>query len=362
MTIRYSDWRRGLLGVLLLAAPPLLVNILGALLGWWDFQRTLGLIAIVWLVVFSIYLTLTTRLYLRPSIDGNKYLQANNLKAAEAAFERQIDLLRRHPWVDRLRLVLFADTTRYSVSETTWLNLAYVYMQRGDIKKARRAYEQALRVNPTNGAALAGLNFIRTFSGEKPLPFGHDVPVGQIADTRHRQMLFLVRVAMVSAVIIPLNQRLTPRVATLIRGSTLTALLAEIAVTALAIFLVTALYQMAMARLLRPAYFRALRLLRRGQFREAMAMLEAHLQALERSPVLERRRWLVLDFHSTGYAVRALHALAFAAIQAGDREAALAAYERLQRAAPADPTVARDAALARSLMEQKERQTARRRR
>ncbi len=356
MIIRYSDWRRGLLGVLLLAAPPLLVDILGALLGWWDFQRTLGLIAIVWLVVFSIYLTLTTRLYLRPSIDGNKYLQANNLKAAEAAFERQIDLLRRHPWVDRLRLVLFADTTRYSVSETTWLNLAYVYMQRGDIKKARRAYEQALRVNPTNGAALAGLNFIRTFSGEKPLPFGHDVPAGQIADTRHRQMLFLVRVAMVSAVIIPLNQRLTPRVAMLTRGSTLTALLAEIAVTALAIFLVTALYQMAMVRLLRPAYFRALRLLRRGQFREAMATLEAHLQALE------RRRWLVLDFHSSGYAVRALHALAFAAIQAGDREAALAAYERLQRAAPADPTVARDAALARSLMEQKERQATKRRR
>lgn len=362
MIIRYGDWRRGLLGVLLLVTPPLLIDALGALVGWWDFQRALGMIGLVWLGMLFFYLIFTTRLYLRPSMEGSKHLQANDLKAAEAAFERQIDLLKRHPWVDRLRLVLFADTTRYSVSETTWLNLAYVYMQRGDIKKARRAYEQALRINPANGAALAGLNFIRTFSGERPLPFGRDVPVGQIADARQRQMLFMVRVAMAAAVLIPVHQRLALRIATLPSGSILTVVLVEIVAITLVIFLFTALYQMAAARLLRPAYFRALRLLRQGQFREAMAVLEAHLQALERSPALERRRWLALDFHSAGYAARALHALAFAAIQAGEREAALAAYERLQQVAPADPAVARDAALARSLMEQKERQAAKRRR
>ncbi len=351
MTIRYGDWRRGLLGVLLLAAPPLLIDAVGALARWWAFPRALGTIALVWLVVFFVYLIFTTRLYLRPSMEGTKHLQANDLAAAEAAFERQIAILKRHPLVDRLRLVLFADTSCYSISETMWLNLAYVYMTRRDIKKGRRAYERALEINPANGVALAGLNFIRTFSGERPLPFGHDVPVGQIADARHRQMLFMVRLALVAAILIPFNTRL----ATLTSSPNLIAILLQIALIALIVFLATMLYQMAAARLLRPGYFQALRLLRRGKFRAAMEVLERHLQALERLPHIERWRWLALDFYSEGYTLRALQALAFAAIQAGDGEAALAAYERLRQIDPSHPTLARDLALAHDLMERKGR-------
>lgn len=355
MTIHYGDWRRGLWGVLLLAVPPLLIDAIGVLAGWWNFQRALGLIVLTWLAAFFIYLILTTRLYLRPSMQGTRHLQANDLAAAEAAFERQIAILKRRPFVDRLRLVLFADISRYNISETMWLNLAYVYLARRDIKKGRRAYERALAINPTNGAALAGLNFIRTFSGEQPLPFGHDVPVGQIADARHRQILFMVRLALVAAILIPFNTRRALRIAMPSSGSDLMTTLIQIALIALIVFLITMLYQVAAAHLLRPGYFQALRLMRRGHFRAAMETLEGHLQALERSPRLERWRWLALDFYSEGYMMRTLHALAFAAVQAGDREAALAAYERLRQADPSNPTLARDLALAHDLMERKER-------
>ncbi len=82
-------------------------------------------------------------------------------------FQKSYDDLNKRSWIDKYRCLTLFSSSKLSYREMALCNMAFCYSQIGEGQKARAYYELALKTNPQNGLAIAGLNMLNSINSPK---------------------------------------------------------------------------------------------------------------------------------------------------------------------------------------------------
>lgn len=92
--------------------------------------------------------------------DGIALIKQSKFKDAIPVIQESIEFYDKRSWIDKYRFVLLISSSKKSIKETSICNLAYCYLQVGEVQKSKRIYEEVLINNPDNANARAMLNTI----------------------------------------------------------------------------------------------------------------------------------------------------------------------------------------------------------
>ena len=94
---------------------------------------------------FFIYflLTLLARWIFFPNVlyDGIKLIREAKFQEAIPVVQQTIDYYKKKSWVDKYRFWLLISSAKRSIAESSTCNLAYCYLQIGQVKRAKEIYE-----------------------------------------------------------------------------------------------------------------------------------------------------------------------------------------------------------------------------
>ena len=121
-------------------------------------------------IAFFIYflLTLLTRWLFFPNAlyKGIKLIREAKFHEAIPIVQQTIDYYLKKPWIDKYRFWLLISSAKRSITESSTCNLAYCYLQIGQVKQSKEIYENLLRQYPGNINAKSMLNTINLISKE----------------------------------------------------------------------------------------------------------------------------------------------------------------------------------------------------
>jgi tetratricopeptide (TPR) repeat protein len=107
-----------------------------------------------------------TRLVLKDYYQGSKLYRKHQYREGIQAFQKQIDLFEKRPWLNNRRR-LFKRANHISYLEWTLLWMAYGYVQLGEGDQLIPIYRRVLDVNPDNDAAKTNIKFVNLFRGDE---------------------------------------------------------------------------------------------------------------------------------------------------------------------------------------------------
>jgi len=121
-------------------------------------------------IAFFIYLLLTllARWLFFPNVlyEGIKLIREAKFQEAIPVVQQTIDYYSKKPWIDKYRFWLLISSAKRTITESSTCNLAYCYLQIGQVKRAKEIYEDVLRQHPENINAKSMLNTINLVSKE----------------------------------------------------------------------------------------------------------------------------------------------------------------------------------------------------
>jgi len=97
---------------------------------------------------------------------GMKLLKEAKFEQAIPFFQKTIDFYTKYSWVDRFRFLLLISSSRKTIRESSISNLAYCYLQIGDVERAKKIYMNLLEQYPLNNNAISMLNTINLVSND----------------------------------------------------------------------------------------------------------------------------------------------------------------------------------------------------
>jgi len=119
-------------------------------------------------IAFFIYLflTLLARWLFFPNVlyEGIKLIREAKFQEAIPVVQQTIDYYSKKPWIDKYRFWLLISSAKRTITESSTCNLAYCYLQIGQVKRAKEIYEDVLRQYPENVNAKSMLNTINLVS------------------------------------------------------------------------------------------------------------------------------------------------------------------------------------------------------
>ena len=119
-------------------------------------------------IAFFIYflLTLLARWLFFPNAlyEGIKLIREAKFQEAIPVLQQTIDYYLQNSWIDKYRFWLLISSAKRSITESSICNLAYCYLQTGQVKQAKEIYENVLRQYPENINAKGMLTTINLIS------------------------------------------------------------------------------------------------------------------------------------------------------------------------------------------------------
>lgn len=91
---------------------------------------------------------------------GISLVKRQQFEAAIPCFQRSLEFLDRHSWIDDYRSVAMMSAAAMSYREMALANIAFCYSQIGEGAKSRHYYEKCLERSPQNGVATAALRMM----------------------------------------------------------------------------------------------------------------------------------------------------------------------------------------------------------
>jgi len=121
-----------------------------------------------WLIALFVYfmLRLLSKFLFFPNaiFEGIKRIKDEQFEQAIPFFEETINYYTKNRWIDTFRFFLLLSSAKSSIRESSLCNLAYCYLQTGDIQKAKEIYQNVLFEYPENINAKSMLNTINLIS------------------------------------------------------------------------------------------------------------------------------------------------------------------------------------------------------
>jgi tetratricopeptide (TPR) repeat protein len=113
-------------------------------------------------VIVYLILTYIARWLFYPSFvhAGIKHIKEGKFEQAIPFIQKTINYYKGHPWIDKFRFLLLISSAKSTILESSVCNLAYCYLQTGQVEKSTELYQNILRQNPENINARAMLNTI----------------------------------------------------------------------------------------------------------------------------------------------------------------------------------------------------------
>jgi tetratricopeptide (TPR) repeat protein len=152
---------------LMLFAPAPVMMILSYFVHWDnDGYAVLFLIMFVCFLLISFLFDLCRfmigHLLLADLYRGRKLARAGKFEESIRAFEEQIIVLDRSPWIDQYRGFVLLSPLTYSYREWLQISLGDVYFQTGNIQQYIECYQKCLRLNRNNAFARAAIDGVNT--------------------------------------------------------------------------------------------------------------------------------------------------------------------------------------------------------
>ncbi|KAA9038542.1 tetratricopeptide repeat protein [Ginsengibacter hankyongi] len=126
-----------------------------------------------WLIALFVYymLRLLCKFLFFPNaiFEGVKRIKQEQFEQAIPFFEETISYYTKNRWIDTFRFFLLLSSAKSSIMESCLCNLAYCYLQTGDIQKAKEIYQNVLFEYPENINAKSMLNTINLISANVSL-------------------------------------------------------------------------------------------------------------------------------------------------------------------------------------------------
>ncbi len=123
------------------------------------------------LIAFFAYfmLTLLARWLFFPNAlyEGITLIKQAKFQEAIPVIQVTIDYYTKHSWIDKFRFLLLISSAKRTIRESSICNLAYCYLQTGNIQKAKEIYHDVLLQYPENINAKSMLNTINLISLDK---------------------------------------------------------------------------------------------------------------------------------------------------------------------------------------------------
>jgi tetratricopeptide (TPR) repeat protein len=99
-----------------------------------------------------------------------KAYQAENFQDVISHFKANYEFFSAHPWLDKLRWLIFGVSSPNPYRIIALCNMAYCYTQIGDGRRAIELYERALDEMPDCKLARASLKMLRSVSPRPETP------------------------------------------------------------------------------------------------------------------------------------------------------------------------------------------------
>jgi tetratricopeptide (TPR) repeat protein len=123
------------------------------------------------LIAFLAYymLTLLAKFLFFPNAlyEGVNLIKQAKFQEAIPFLQDTINYYTKYSWIDKFRFILLISSAKRTIRESSICNLAYCYLQIGQIQKAKEIYQDVLRQYPENINAQNTLNTIHLISQEK---------------------------------------------------------------------------------------------------------------------------------------------------------------------------------------------------
>ncbi len=87
-------------------------------------------------------------------------MSAERFPEAITAFQKSVEFIIRHHWIDKYRWAVLLSPSSMSYHEMGLSNIAFSYSQLGDGKMARHFYQECLKVNPHSNLAKCSLKML----------------------------------------------------------------------------------------------------------------------------------------------------------------------------------------------------------
>jgi tetratricopeptide (TPR) repeat protein len=123
------------------------------------------------LMAFCIYFLITLLakcLFLPNSLyQSIKFIKEAKFDEAIPPTEQTIEYYTKHSWIDKFRFHLLISSSKRTIRESSICNLAYCYLQTGNVQRAKEIYQDVLRQYPENINAKTVLNTITLIQNDK---------------------------------------------------------------------------------------------------------------------------------------------------------------------------------------------------
>jgi len=313
----HRSWWRMWLAYFIVWVPTLAVG------GWIVFIQGWRPLSASWLVnlavmsfVISVLVRLTVgliaRRILRQAVKAHRLLSQQKYPEALAELHEYLAFLEKHPYLDRWRTLLFLDSGKHGIRESTWITIAFAHMRNGDLEKGQSAYRQCLEINPHNETAIDNLNFFAAFAGEPLRPGGSSLTFCLAIDPKQNKRQSNMRFIILLAFALGFVPMVSSLLMVLVK-STITPLLPEMSGYLEIIISVFVLYYLldilmkaynwAATRMVLFDLYRANRLVKTKRYHDALKALEVQRAFFEEHPWVDNLRWLLL-FSPTTYTYR----------------------------------------------------------
>ena len=113
-------------------------------------------------VIYLIYSFGSRMLIIRDYRSGISLVKLGQFQAAIPKFEKSLQFLDRHPWIDNARSIVLMSASKPSFREMALANIGFCYSQLGRGHEARAAYQKCLDRFPDSGLDLAALQMINS--------------------------------------------------------------------------------------------------------------------------------------------------------------------------------------------------------
>lgn len=92
---------------------------------------------------------------------GMRYIKAGNFRSAIPCYEASYQFFSKNGWLDKYRYLTLLSSSKISYKEMALCNIAFCYVQLGDLEKGREYYTHALNEFPNSILASTALKFFR---------------------------------------------------------------------------------------------------------------------------------------------------------------------------------------------------------
>lgn len=135
------------------------VLIAGSVLIFWQQYQFLSIS--LGAIVYLIYSYGSRALLLKHHRLGRVLSDQGKYREAITAFERSYKFFSKHSWLDEYRFLTMMTPALQTFREMALINIAYCYVQLGDVEQAAAYYGRAITEYPTSKMARAGLDAIQ---------------------------------------------------------------------------------------------------------------------------------------------------------------------------------------------------------